>query len=118
MSKSLAEMIQILPSEQQAAVDARFQELVAEELSLRDLRKARALTQERMAELLHMRQESVSRLEKRSDLLLSTLRNYIRAMGGELKLIVQFPDRPPVQLEDFLRVTVAIRSIVGISLPT
>jgi predicted XRE-type DNA-binding protein len=102
MSVKLAEMIQMLPAEQQAAVDARFQELVAEELSLRDLRKARELTQERIAELLHMRQESVSRLEKRSDLLLSTLRNYIRAMGGELKLIVQFPDRPPVQLETFL----------------
>ena len=70
---------------------------------MRDLRKARALTQEQMAKLLHMRQESVSRLEQRSDLLLSTLRNYIRAMGGDLKLIVQFPDRPPVQLEEFLQ---------------
>jgi hypothetical protein len=55
-----------------------------------------------MAELLHMRQESVSRLEKRSDLLLSTLRNYVRAMGGDLKLIDQFPDRPPVQLEELM----------------
>ena len=69
---------------------------------MRDLRKARKLTQERLAELLHMRQESVSRLEKRSDLLLSTLSSYIKAMGGELKLIVQFPDRPPVQLLDGL----------------
>ena len=102
MNKSLHEIVQTLPAAQQAAVDARFQELVAEELSLRDLRKARTLTQEQMAKLLHMRQESVSRLEQRSDLLLSTLRNYIRAMGGELKLIVQFPDRPPVQLEEFL----------------
>lgn len=102
MGKSLQEVIQILPVSQQADIEARFQELYAEELSLRDLRKARELTQERMAELLHMRQESVSRLEKRSDLLLSTLRSYIRAMGGDLKLIVQFPDRPPVQLEGLL----------------
>ena len=101
MNKSLQEIMQTLPAAQQAAVEARFQELVAEELSLRDLRKARALTQEQMAKLLHMRQENVSRLEQRSDLLLSTLRNYVRAMGGELRLIVQFPDRPPVQLENF-----------------
>jgi len=102
MGKSLQEMIQTLPVTQQAEVEARFQELYAEELSLRDLRKARELTQEGMAELLHMRQESISRLEKRSDLLLSTLRNYVRAMGGELKLIVQFPDRPAVLLEGLL----------------
>ena len=67
MNKSLQEIMQTLPAAQQAAVDARFQELVAEELSLRDLRKARTLTQEQMAKLLHMRQESVSRLEQRSD---------------------------------------------------
>jgi len=102
MGKSLQEMIQTLPVTQQAEVEARFQELYAEELSLRDLRKAREPTQEGMAELLHMRQESISRLEKRSDLLLSTLRNYVRAMGGELKLIVQFPDRPAVLLEGLL----------------
>ena len=102
MGKSLEEILETLPRSQQVEIETRFQELYAEELSLRDLRKARELTQERMAELLHMRQESVSRLEKRSDLLLSTLRNYVRAMGGELKLIVQFPDRPPVQLEGLL----------------
>jgi DNA-binding transcriptional regulator YiaG len=102
MNKSLQEVLRSLPAAQQAAVDTRYTELVAEELSLRDLRKARALTQEQIAKLLHMRQENVSRLEQRSDLLLSTLRNYVRAMGGELKLIVQFPDRPPVQQENFL----------------
>jgi DNA-binding XRE family transcriptional regulator len=104
MNKSLQEVMQSLPGEQQAAVNARFEELVVKELSLRELRKACALTQEQMAKRLHMRQENVSRLEQRTDLLLSTLRNYIRAMGGELQLIVQFPDRPPVQLEDFLEI--------------
>ncbi len=68
-------------------------------MSLGDIRKAQELTQERMAELLKIRQESVSRLEKRSDLLLSTLRSYISAMGGQLKLIVEFPNRPPVLLD-------------------
>jgi transcriptional regulator with XRE-family HTH domain len=102
MGKSLEEVLQTLPREQQTAVEKRFQELYAEELSLRDLRKARKLTQNHIAQELKIGQESVSRLEKRSDLLLSTLRNYVAAMGGELKLIVQFPDRPPVLLEGLL----------------
>ena len=54
-----------------------------------------------MAQLLNIRQENVSRLEKRTDLLLSTLRIYVQAMEGELKLVVEFPDRQPVVLSDF-----------------
>jgi DNA-binding XRE family transcriptional regulator len=56
------------------------------------------MTQARMAELLGVGQDSISRLEKRSDLLLSTLRDYVAAMGGNLRLMVEFPDRPPVSL--------------------
>lgn len=67
-------------------------------LTLQDLRKARALTQERVAEMLGIKQENVSRLEKRSDLLLSTLGDYVAAMGGRLRLVAEFPDRPPVAL--------------------
>ena len=65
-------------------------------MTLQDMRKARKLTQESMAELLGIRQDSVSRLEKRADLLLSTLRSYVKAMGGDLKLVAEFPDRPSV----------------------
>lgn len=79
-------------------IEARAADLIAEELSLRDLRRARALTQARVAKRLNIKQESVSRLEKRSDLLLSTLRDYVNAMGGSLQLIARFPDRPPVAL--------------------
>jgi transcriptional regulator with XRE-family HTH domain len=67
-------------------------------MTLWDLRKARELTQERMAELLKIRQDSISKLEKPSDLLLSTLRSYVKAMGGKLQLTARFPDRPPVVL--------------------
>jgi hypothetical protein len=49
-----------------------------------------------MAELLGIRQDSISKLEKRTDLLLSTLRGYLNAMGGELELVVKFDDRPPL----------------------
>jgi len=96
MATTLKTMMDRLPAERRKRVAARAEELIAEELTLRDLRKARDLTQERMAELLHIGQDSVSRLEQRSDLLLSTLRSYVSAMGGTLELIARFPDRPPV----------------------
>ena len=79
-------------------IKARAAALIAEEMSLRDLRQALTLTQERMAETLGIGQDGVSRLEKRSDLLLSTLRTYIEAMGGQLSLVAEFPDREPVTL--------------------
>ena len=76
MGKTLKERLNKLPAARRAKVDARAAELLAEEMSLKDLRKARELTQEHMAELLGIGQEGISRLEKRSDLLISTLRNY------------------------------------------
>jgi transcriptional regulator with XRE-family HTH domain len=79
-------------------VEARAAELIAEEMTLRDLRKARRLTQVRMAHALGITQDSVSRLEQRSDLLLSTLRKTVEAMGGSLSLVAEFPDRAPVVL--------------------
>ena len=51
-----------------------------------------------MAEVLGVGQDSVSRLEQRSDLLISTLRNYVEAMGGKLSLVAEFPDKEPVIL--------------------
>jgi len=99
MPKTLDEMMQELPKERQEKIEARYQELREEYLTLQELRKARKLTQERMAEMLHVQQFTVSKMEKRTDLLLSTLRSYIEAMGGDLKLIVQFPDRTPVLLK-------------------
>ena len=90
--------IKKLSPAQRKKVEARAAELIAEEMTLRDLRKARALTQARMAEQLGITQDGVSRLEKRSDLLLSTLRKTVEAMGGSLSLIAEFPDRAPVVL--------------------
>jgi transcriptional regulator with XRE-family HTH domain len=101
---TLEEKLNQLSPERRAKVQARAGQLMAEELSLRDLRLARKLTQEKMAELLQIRQEGVSRIEKRSDLHLSTLRQVIQAMGGELRLVVEFPDRPPVILSGFQEV--------------
>lgn len=98
MSVNVAEKIGKLSRTERARVEARAAELMAEEMTLRELRKARRLTQVRMAKTLGITQDSVSRLEKRSDLLLSTLRKTVEAMGGKLSLVAQFPDRAPVVL--------------------
>jgi transcriptional regulator with XRE-family HTH domain len=95
---TLKDKMKALSATRRARVDARATALIAEEMSLRDLRRAHELTQERMSQVLGIGQESVSRLEKRTDLLLSTLRDYVNAMGGDLRLIAEFPDRPPVAL--------------------
>ncbi len=87
-----------LPPSQRKKVEARAAVLIAEEMTLRELRHARKLTQVRMAKALGITQDSVSRLEKRNDLLLSTLRKTIKAMGGALSLVAEFRDRPPVVL--------------------
>ena len=96
MATTLKQMMDRLPAERRERVETRAAQLIADEMTLGDLRKARNLTQARLAEMLDIGQDGVSRLEKRSDLLLSTLRAYVRAMGGSLDLVARFPDRPPV----------------------
>src|ERR1700676_2663288 len=79
-------------------VAARAAQLIAEEMTLQELRRARKLTQVRMAKELGIGQDGVSKLEKRADLRISTLRKTIEAMGGRLSLVAEFPDRDPVVL--------------------
>jgi predicted DNA-binding protein (UPF0251 family) len=98
MTITLEEFMQDFTPEERTQVAARTAELVEEELTLRDLRHAQHLTQERMAELMGVEQENVSRLERRADLLLSTLSNYVAAMGGRLRLVAEFPNRHPVAI--------------------
>ena len=98
MSVNIREKFEKLSPAARKRVENRAAEIMAEEMSLRDLRKARKLTQARVAKVLGVTQDSVSRLEKRSDLLLSTLRKTVKAMGGDVRIIAEFPDRAPVVL--------------------
>ena len=100
MATTLQDKMAKLNPERRQKIEAMTAELVNEEQSLQDLRQALALTQEQIAQMLGIKQDGVSRIEKRSDLLLSTLRRYVRAMGGDLRLVVEFPNRPPVYLKD------------------
>jgi DNA-binding XRE family transcriptional regulator len=98
MGKTREQLMAELAPQRRRRVEARAADLIAEERSLRDLRQARQLTQQHMAKRLGVRQHSISRLEQRSDMLLSTLRDYVRKMGGELVITAQFPDRDPVRI--------------------
>ena len=98
MATNVNDIIRKLRSAHRKKVGARAAQLIAEEMTLRELRQARKLTQVRVAKKLGVTQDSVSRLEKRSDLLLSTLRKTVEAMGGSLTLVAEFPDREPVVL--------------------
>ena len=95
MAVNVDDKIKKLSPAQRKKVEVRAAELIAEEMTLCELRHARKLTQVRMAKKLGITQDSVSRLEKRSDLLLSTLRKTVEAMGGNLSLVAEFPDRAP-----------------------
>lgn len=97
---TLDQKIKSLPAPRRKKVQARAADLIAEEMSLRELRRARKLTQARMAKTLRIGQEGVSRLEKRTDLHLSTLKHYVEALGGHLSIVAEFPDRAPIVLSD------------------
>jgi len=84
-----------LPKKRQQRVAARAMELA----TLKDLRQAEQHTQAQLAVTLGVGQDTISRLEIRSDMLLSTLRHYVEGMGGTLELVAQFPNRPPVVIE-------------------
>lgn len=96
MPQSLEAVLSALTPERRARVEARAQALIEEEMTLRDLRQALLGQMLRLAELLGVEQENVSRIARRADLLLSTLASYVAAMGGKLRLIAEFPNRKPV----------------------
>ncbi|AQZ50002.1 XRE family transcriptional regulator [Martelella mediterranea] len=99
MTKSAEDVFaETMTPEMIAASDLRAKELLEEYDTLQKLRKALDLTQEHIGRKMGKRQVSVAQLEKRSDFLLSTLRDYVEALGGELELVVKFEDHAPIRL--------------------
>jgi len=98
MGSTLQKKIDQLSPEHKAEVEARADELILEELSLRALRKGLKRTQVEVAEALGIGQDTVSRLESRCNIMVSTLDRYIKAIGGEVSIVAEFPNRPPVKL--------------------
>lgn len=92
------EYMKKLSPEDRETVLAMAKELIAEEKSLREIRKAREYSQVTLSELLGMNQGDLSKFERRTDAYLSTIRRYIEAMGGSLELVATFPDTGPVKI--------------------
>ena len=99
MNVTLKDKMARLDADRRARIEEEAKQLHAEYLTLQELRKAKALTQVQLAKTLGVRQATVAQMEKRNDLMLSTLRSYVEAMGGTLKLSVEFPDHKSVFLE-------------------
>lgn len=106
MGRTLSHKLAQLPAKRRTRVNTRAAALIADEMSLQDLRKAMNRTQVEIARTLKVGQDTVSRYEQRTDMLLSTLQDYVEAMGGELDLVARFPNRHPVKIK-------ALRDLTG-----
>ncbi|MCY3876178.1 MAG: helix-turn-helix transcriptional regulator [Rhodobacteraceae bacterium] len=95
---SLEDVLAAEAPELRERVKVRAAQLVAEEMTLREFRKRLALTQVQVADELGIGQDSMSRIERRDDMLISTLRRTLEAMGGSLSLVATLPDHGRVEL--------------------
>ncbi len=100
MAKKFSELRDKMSPERRAAVEFRVQEALAE-MPLSDLRRARDYTQVTLAKAMETTQGEVSKIEARTDCYVSTLRNYINAMGGDLEIVARFADGTTIQINQF-----------------
>ena len=98
MGRNLNQIIADLPPDSQARIEARYRELKDEVEGLRELRQVAGKAQADIAIALNIKQPSVSKIEKQTDMYLSTLRSYVQAIGGELDVVVRLPKRPALRL--------------------
>jgi ribosome-binding protein aMBF1 (putative translation factor) len=91
MARNFNELVEKIPADARKRAAAKTEQLVAE-YALNELRDSRSMTQATLAEALGKDQSVISRLEKRTDMYVSTLADFIRAMGGELGIRAVFPE--------------------------
>jgi len=98
MPRNVNDILRSLPAKRRRRIEKRAAALIGEEMTLQELRRARAITQARLARNLGIAQKQISEFERRTDMHISTLRRSIEAMGGKLHIVAEFPDRDPVVL--------------------
>jgi transcriptional regulator with XRE-family HTH domain len=108
--KTLTQKMKELPAGRRRSIEKKARAIIAEVDSLAALRGAASVSQERLADALGVSQPVVSRIERQSDLLLSTLQDYIGALGGRLNLVVEFPGRKPTRLRSFSEAAASYRA--------
>ena len=96
MGMPFDKFMQRFGSEERQEIEARAEALIAEEMSLRELRKAMGKTQAQLARKLRKPQATVSRMERQSDMLISTLDKVVHALGGRVRIVAELPGRRPL----------------------
>ena len=91
MSKPFKNLLDKMPKERRERIEDRAQEILIG-MALQELRQTRHLTQQQLADALNLNQAALSKMENQADMHISTLRRILSAMGGELKIIAQFPE--------------------------
>jgi transcriptional regulator with XRE-family HTH domain len=99
MAVDVNDILNGLPRARRRKIEKRANELMAEYMSLQELRRARKLTQVKLAKNLGVAQKQISEIEKRTDMHISTLRRTVEAMGGSLEIIAQFPNLAPIRIK-------------------
>jgi DNA-binding XRE family transcriptional regulator len=99
MAKKFEALRAKMSPEARSLADKKAQGMLAE-MPLKELRQARGLSQKKLAEALHIQQPAIAKMEKRTDMYISTLRSHIEAMGGKLEILASFPDGT-VQINNF-----------------
>jgi DNA-binding XRE family transcriptional regulator len=101
MGRSLAEVTDSLSPELRQKIEIGTKNLIleVEAVKLKQLRERWGLSQQELAKMLNVSQPAISKLENQSDVMLSTLRQYVESLGGNLEILVTFPDKPTVKLE-------------------
>jgi DNA-binding transcriptional regulator YiaG len=97
----LSEELNALPVERQESIEVRASQIRLEEVTLKHLREKLGLSQSELAERLEVKQPAVSKLERRQNLELNTLRSVVNALGGTIEIIVKIPDKEPILLSDY-----------------
>ena len=98
---NIQDFIANLPEDEQDAINAEYSTLKVEYMVLQEIRKISGLSQAQLANVLKMDQSNLSKLEKREDVYISTLRRYIEAVGGKLHIMAALPNKPLVELTGF-----------------
>lgn len=111
MAKKFSELRAKMSPESRARAEVKAKTLLAE-MPLNELRQARGLSQKMLAEVLHVQQPSIAKIEKRTDMYISTLRSHIEAMGGQLEVVARFPDGV-VKISNFAELDVAVNGKAG-----
>jgi predicted transcriptional regulator len=98
LSKNIQKLWNDFSDDEKSSIETRYAHLSAEYMTLQEIRKSKNLTQDSMAKLLGIKQENVSRMERRDDMRLSTIQEYVEALGGTLQITATFPDNKTIHI--------------------